>query len=185
MQRQIPILRITEERIFGDIAIGAVLPGDQSRPITTLIAEDVAAGQHDLVSGVLDRLAPMVEGDDGVLDCGWRQNDATERDCAPFGTGVPIESALNQCKTARSGADRTASKTRVSYETTLGACDVAIKVDEDGPRVSDGLIVNEDAIVNSEIAVIDTDGTTKVVAVSAGDRDSLEAAGHVSVESSA
>ena len=122
MQREITVRGIAEERVFRNVAVDPELIRYAADPVATLIAEDIAASQLDLVP-CLDCLAAEVEGDDRVLDrCRWTAH-AAEGNRAAIGTAISVEGALDQCQVTRSGADRTTGATDVTHETALAEGD--------------------------------------------------------------
>jgi hypothetical protein len=68
VKREVPILRITEQRILTDVAVDAELAGDRPHPVPAGIAIDVAAFKlSTALARAEDGFALIAKGDNGVF----------------------------------------------------------------------------------------------------------------------
>jgi hypothetical protein len=73
LQSEVSVFWIAEERIFRDVSIDAVLVGNVTFPISTLVTKDVAANQDGSRAGfAVDSLGTRPKGHNSVLHEGGR-----------------------------------------------------------------------------------------------------------------
>lgn len=116
------IVDVAEAGVEGEVASDATLARDRPGPVAAVIAEDVTAGQLDLIP-CLDRLAAVVEDDDRVLDGRRGTADAAKGERAAGRPRVSDNCALDQCKITRSGADCATRAANVAGKGALGERD--------------------------------------------------------------